>query len=84
VSVYERITQRYPNVKGEDYLFFPAYTNRETASRIVQRQFNTALSVRASSTILSRTPRTPSIRCVTPPFVCVSSYPKVRCACILR
>jgi hypothetical protein len=43
VSVYERITQRYPNAKGEDYLFFPAYTNRETASRIVQRQFNTAL-----------------------------------------
>jgi len=43
VSVYERITQRYPNAKGEDYLFFPAYPNRETASRIVQRQFNTAL-----------------------------------------
>jgi hypothetical protein len=43
VSVYERITQRYPKAKGEDYLFFPAYTNRETASRVVQRQFNTAL-----------------------------------------
>ncbi|MGB8550402.1 MAG: hypothetical protein WCD82_19705, partial [Xanthobacteraceae bacterium] len=43
VSVYERITQRYPDANGEDYLFFPAYPNRETASRIVQRQFNTAL-----------------------------------------
>ena len=43
MSVYERITQRYPKAKGEDYLFFPAYANRETTSRVVQRQFNTAL-----------------------------------------
>jgi hypothetical protein len=43
VSVYQRITQRYPNAKGEDYLFFPNYPNRNTESRIVQRQFNAAL-----------------------------------------
>ena len=43
VGVYSRIKRRYPDAKGEDYLFFPQYPNRETASRIVQRQFNTAM-----------------------------------------
>jgi hypothetical protein len=43
VSVYERIRKRYPDAKGEDYLFMPHYANRSTASRIFQRQFNTAM-----------------------------------------
>jgi Phage integrase family len=43
VSVYARIKKRYPDAKGEDYLFFPQYPKRETASRIVQRQFNAAM-----------------------------------------
>ena len=40
VSVYERIKARYPNAKGEDYIFLPNYENRQTAARIFQRQFN--------------------------------------------
>ena len=40
VTAYERIRQRYPDVGGEDYVFLPAYPNRATASRIIQRQFN--------------------------------------------
>jgi Phage integrase family. len=43
VSVYARIKKGYPDAKGEDYLFFPQYPKRETASRIVQRQFNAAM-----------------------------------------
>jgi hypothetical protein len=43
VGVYSRIKRRYPDAKGEDYLFFPQYSKRETASRIVQRQFNAAM-----------------------------------------
>lgn len=43
VSVYDRIRKRYPDAKGEDYLFLPHYANRSTASRIFQRQFNAAL-----------------------------------------
>jgi len=43
VSVYERIRKRYPDAKGEDYIFLPEYANRSTASRIIQRQFNAAL-----------------------------------------
>jgi hypothetical protein len=39
VSVYDRIKQRHPDAKPDDYLFFASYTNRETASKIVQRQF---------------------------------------------
>jgi hypothetical protein len=39
VSVYDRIRQRYPNAKPDDFLFFADYANRETASKIVQRQF---------------------------------------------
>jgi hypothetical protein len=29
VAAYERIRKRYPEAKGEDYLFLPAYPNRE-------------------------------------------------------
>jgi SEC-C motif len=43
VSVYQRIMRHYPDAKGEDYLFLPAYPNRATASRLIQRQFNDAL-----------------------------------------
>jgi integrase len=43
VAAYERIRKRYPDAQGEDYLFLPAYPNRATASRIIQRQFNEVL-----------------------------------------
>lgn len=43
VSVYERMKQRYPDSKPEDYFFLPKMTNRATASRIISRQFNEAL-----------------------------------------
>lgn len=39
VGVYERIRKRYPDATGEDYLFLPQYTNRTTASKIIQLQF---------------------------------------------
>jgi hypothetical protein len=34
VSAYERMRKRYPNASGEDYIFLPEYTNRETAARV--------------------------------------------------
>lgn len=41
VSVYNRILQRYPDNQGpDDYLFLPTYRNRDTAKRIIIRQFN--------------------------------------------
>ena len=41
VSVYERIKKRYPDhQEGDDYIFLPHYRNRDTAKRIVMRQFN--------------------------------------------
>ncbi len=43
VSAYERIRRRYPDARGEDYLFLPHYPNRSTASRIFQRQFHAAM-----------------------------------------
>jgi hypothetical protein len=39
VSVYARIKQRYPNATPEDYIFYPQYTNRTTASTMLQRLF---------------------------------------------
>jgi hypothetical protein len=40
VTVYERIKERYPKAsKPTDFLFLPEYSNRATASRIIQRQF---------------------------------------------
>jgi site-specific recombinase XerD len=39
VAVYERIRKRYADSKGEDYIFLPQYSNRQTASKIIQRQF---------------------------------------------
>ena len=39
VTVYERIKRRFPNYEPEDYIFLPAYKNRITAGKIIQRQF---------------------------------------------
>ncbi|AUX68815.1 hypothetical protein CHX26_04190 [Porphyrobacter sp. HT-58-2] len=44
VSVYDRIRQRYPDASPDDYLFYPDYANRETASKIVQRQFREVMT----------------------------------------
>lgn len=44
VSVYERIKKRNPNFDREDYIFYPEYQNRITASNIVQRQFREVLA----------------------------------------
>lgn len=44
VSVYQRIVARYPDHQPEDYIFLPGYTNRETAGRIIQRQFRFLLN----------------------------------------
>ena len=43
VSAYERLRNRYPKAGGDDYIFLPEYTNRATAARIFQRQFNLLL-----------------------------------------
>jgi hypothetical protein len=43
VPVYKRIRERYPETRDDDYLFLPHYKNRQTAARIIQRQFNIAL-----------------------------------------
>ena len=34
VAPYNRLCQRYPDAKGEDYLFLPHYENRATAARL--------------------------------------------------
>lgn len=39
VPVMKRIKERNPDAKPSDYLFLPEYENRETASKIIQRQF---------------------------------------------
>jgi hypothetical protein len=43
VSVYNRIKMRYQGYKNDDFLFLPAYKNRASAKRIMQRQFNALL-----------------------------------------
>jgi hypothetical protein len=43
VSVYERIMKRYPDAKPEDFIFYPHWDNRTTASSMVQRLFNEVL-----------------------------------------
>jgi len=46
VSVYERIKKRYADkCDDDDYIFLPQYRNRETAKRIIMRQFNHLLEV---------------------------------------
>ena len=43
VSVYERIRKRYPNAKPDDFIFYPKWSNRTTASTMVQRLFTEVL-----------------------------------------
>ncbi len=44
VSVYERIKKRNKSYQDpDDYIFLPQYRNRETAKRVVMRQFNQLL-----------------------------------------
>jgi hypothetical protein len=46
VSVYERIAKRNKARSGpDDYIFLPQYRNRETAKRVVMRQFNQLLNI---------------------------------------
>lgn len=40
VPPYKRLRERYPNAKGEDFIFLPHYANRATAARVIARQFN--------------------------------------------
>jgi len=44
VAIYNRIRKRQGDFDGEDYLFYPHYKNRTTASKIVQRQFRELMS----------------------------------------
>lgn len=39
-TVYERIKKRFPDANQNDYIFFPKYTVRQTAIKIINRQFN--------------------------------------------
>jgi hypothetical protein len=43
VVIYRKIQKRFPDAKGEDYLFLPQYQNRHTAAKIIQRQFRELL-----------------------------------------
>ena len=40
VDVYARIRERHSTANPDDFLFLPAYANRETANRKLQDQFN--------------------------------------------
>jgi hypothetical protein len=43
VPVYRRILKRHPNPSSEEHIFLPQYQNRQTAARIIQRQFHELL-----------------------------------------
>ncbi|MCX7310074.1 MAG: hypothetical protein NTZ72_19880, partial [Afipia sp.] len=44
VTIYKRTRKRNPKfLNGEDYVFLPQYKNRDTAKRIIMRQFNMVL-----------------------------------------
>jgi hypothetical protein len=43
VAAYQR-ARRYPTAAPEDYVFLPQYANRQTASRVIQRQFHELLT----------------------------------------
>ena len=60
VNAYQRLKRRYPKAGGDDYIFLPDYTNRATAARIFQRQFNLLLD----RTSLKHDPMTNSDRSV--------------------
>ena len=78
VAVYKRICQRNPNHRPEDFLFFPDYPNRATASRIVQRQFNAALERAALKTDPFTGMSTRSTRCGTRRSACGLSCRRAR------
>ena len=44
VDVYERICERFPQRSPDDFIFLPTYSNRKTANRQMQNQFNLALA----------------------------------------
>jgi hypothetical protein len=44
IAPFKRACKRYPDAKGEDYVFLPQYPNRQTARRIIQRQFHELLT----------------------------------------
>lgn len=51
VNIHQRCLQRYPDYADrEDYLFLPQYKNRNTALRIIMRQFNHLLEVSGMKT----------------------------------
>jgi hypothetical protein len=43
VEVYERICRRFSERSPDDFIFLPNYSNRKTANRHMQNQFNLAL-----------------------------------------
>jgi len=43
VSVFERLRKRHSQVKPEDYVFLPSYSNRTTARNVFMRMFNDLL-----------------------------------------
>jgi hypothetical protein len=44
VKTFERIKARNPDAKPDDFLFLPSYDNRQTASKVMQRQFHALLA----------------------------------------
>ena len=76
VYVYRRICRRYPDARGEDYIFLPQYLNRETASKIIRRQFNELLSVPPWKEMYLQEPVTRSTPCDTQRSACASSCRK--------
>ena len=61
VSVYEQIRKRHLNAKGEDYIFLPQYLNRQTAAKIVQRQFHILLRQLRQAPRLLQMPESPDL-----------------------
>jgi hypothetical protein len=43
IAPYKRCRLRNPDAKPEDYIFLPSYPNRQTAAKIMQRQFKELL-----------------------------------------
>src|SRR5262245_55496852 len=70
VSVYRRIRQRYPDAKPDDSVFLPQYQNRQTAAKIVQRQFR-ALLARAGLELDPKTGRAHTIYSLRHTAICM-------------
>ncbi len=66
VSIYERILQCYPDAEPEDYIFYPEYKNRTTASGMIQRLFTEVL--RYGELQIDTPGKTHSIPCVIRQF----------------